>query len=287
VCQCPNCSIALTFHRAASRIVCHICGHTAVAPGKCPDCGDPKIKYSGTGTEKVEETVNRFFPKAVVRRMDADMMTRKESYRETLGAFRAGKIDILVGTQMIAKGLHFPNVTLVGIINADLALHIPDFRAGEWTFQLLTQVAGRAGRGEVEGEVFVQSFTPFHPAIQFARHHDFEGFWQQEIEFREKWDYPPFTHMVLITIRSPHQARAVFSAETLERRLRESLPPGTALSSPAPAPLEKSHGNFRYQLMLRSRSILKLSRTIRRILEKLTFPEEVIVTVDVDPYQLM
>jgi primosomal protein N' (replication factor Y) len=287
VCQCPNCSIALTFHRAASRVVCHICGHTAVAPGKCPDCGDPKIKYSGTGTEKVEETVTRFFPKAVVRRMDADVMTRKESYRETLGAFRSGKIDILVGTQMIAKGLHFPNVTLVGIINADLALHIPDFRAGERTFQLLTQVAGRAGRGEVEGEVFVQSFTPFHPAIQFARHHDFDGFWQQEIEFREKWEYPPFTHMVLITLRSPHQARAVFSAETLERRLRESLPPGTTLSSPAPAPLEKSHGNFRYQLMLRSRSILKLSRTLRGILEKLTFPEEVIVTVDVDPYQLM
>ena len=287
VCECPNCSLSLTFHRAASRIVCHLCGYTAVAPAKCPDCGDPKIKYSGTGTEKVEEVVTRFFPKAVVRRMDADAMTRKEAYRETLGAFRAGKIDILVGTQMIAKGLHFPNVTLVGIINADLALHIPDFRAGERTFQLLTQVAGRAGRGDVEGEVFVQSFTPFHPAIQFARHHDFEGFWQQEIEFREKWDYPPFTHMVLITLRSPHQARVLFSAETLERRLRESLPAGTTLSSPAPAPLEKSHGNFRYQLMLRSRSILKLSRLMRGILQKLTFPEEVFVSVDVDPYQLM
>lgn len=287
VCRCPNCSIALTFHRAASRIVCHICGHTAAAPARCPDCGDPKIKYSGTGTEKVEEAVSRLFPQAVVRRMDADAMTRKEAYRETLGAFRAGKIDILVGTQMIAKGLHFPNVTLVGIINADLALHIPDFRAAERTFQLLTQVAGRAGRGEVEGEVFVQSFTPFHPAIQFARHHDFDGFCQQEIEFRGKWEYPPFTHMALITIRSPHQARAVFSAETLERRLRESLPSGTTLSSPAPAPLEKSHGNFRYQLMLKSRSILKLSRAMREILEKLTFPDEVIVTVDVDPYQLM
>ena len=287
VCECPNCSLSLTFHRAASRIVCHLCGYNAVAPAKCPDCGDPKIKYSGTGTEKVEEVVTRFFPKAIVRRMDADAMTRKEAYRETLGAFRAGKIDILVGTQMIAKGLHFPNVTLVGIINADLALHIPDFRAGERTFQLLTQVAGRAGRGDVEGEVFVQSFTPFHPAIQFARHHDFEGFWQQEIEFREKWDYPPFTHMVLITLRSPHQARVLFSAETLERRLRESLPPGTTLSSPAPAPLEKSHGNFRYQLMLRSRSILKLSRLMRGILQKLTFPEEVFVSVDVDPYQLM
>jgi len=287
VCECPNCSLSLTFHRVISRIICHLCGHSAIAPSRCPDCGDPKIKYSGTGTEKVEEVVTRFFPKAVVRRMDADAMTRKEAYRETLGAFRAGKIDILVGTQMIAKGLHFPNVTLVGIINADLALHLPDFRAGERTFQLLTQVAGRAGRGDVEGEVFVQSFTPFHPAIQFARHHDFEGFWQQEIEFRKKWDYPPFTHMVLITLRSPHQTRVEFSAETLERRLRESLPPGTTLSHPAPAPLEKSHGNFRYQLMLRSRSILKLSRLMRGILEKLTFPEDVFVSVDVDPYQLM
>ncbi len=287
VCECPNCSIALTFHRAAAKLVCHICGHNAVAPSKCPECKDPKIKYSGAGTEKVEEAVARFFPQAVIRRMDADAMTRKEAYRETLTAFRLGKIDILVGTQMIAKGLHFPNVTLVGIINADLALHLPDFRAGERTFQLLTQVAGRAGRGDVEGEVFVQSFTPFSPSIQFARHHDFDGFWQQEIEFREKWDYPPFTHMVLITIRSPHQIKASFSAETLARRVADALPPGTTLSNPAPAPLEKSHGNYRYHLALRTRAIVKLSRTLREILEKLTFPEDVIVTVDVDPYQLL
>lgn len=239
------------------------------------------------GTEKVEEVVARLFPQAVVRRMDADAMARKDAYRETLTAFRTGKIDILVGTQMIAKGLHFPNVTLVGIINADLALHLPDFRAGERTFQLLTQVAGRAGRGDVEGEVFVQSFTPFHPSIQFARHHDFDGFWQQEIEFREKWDYPPFTHMVLIHVRSPHQTRATFSAETLARRLREVLPPGTWLSEPAPAPLEKSRGNYRIHLMLRTRAIVRLSRRLRSVIEKLTFPEDVIVSVDVDPYQLL
>jgi primosomal protein N' (replication factor Y) len=287
VCECPNCSIALTYHRAAAKIVCHICGHVGKVPSKCPECADPKIRYSGTGTEKVEEVLQKVFPKAAIRRMDADTMTRKEAYRETLGAFRAGKIDILVGTQMIAKGLHFPNVTLVGIINADLALHIPDFRAGERTFQLLTQVAGRAGRGEVEGEVFVQSFTPFSPSIQFARHHDFDGFWQQEIEFREKWEYPPFSHMVLITIRSPHEVKAGFSAETLARRLKESLPEGVTLSEPAPAPLAKSHGNFRFHVMLRSRAVLKLSRHLRDVLDKLTFPEDVIVTVDVDPYQLM
>jgi len=287
VCECPNCSLALTYHRSSSKIVCHICGHTGTVPSKCPECADPKIKYSGTGTEKVEEAVQRIFPQAVIKRMDADTMTRKEAYRETLTAFRTGKIDILVGTQMIAKGLHFPNVTLVGIVNADLALHIPDFRAGERTFQLLTQVAGRAGRGDVEGEVFVQSFTPFSPSIQFARHHDFAGFWQQEIEFREKFDWPPFSHMVLITIRSPHETKAGFSAETLARKLKDSLPKGVTLSEPAPAPLAKSHGNFRFHLMLRTQSILKLSRHLREVLEKLTFPEEVIVTVDVDPYQLM
>jgi primosomal protein N' (replication factor Y) len=287
VCECPNCSVALTFHRAAARIICHICGYTAVAPGKCPECQDPAIRYSGTGTEKVEDAVAKLFPNAVVKRMDADAMTRRDAYRETLGAFRTGKIDILVGTQMIAKGLHFPNVTLVGIVNADLGLHLPDFRAGERTFQLLTQVAGRAGRGDVEGEVFVQSFTPFSPSIQFARHHDFDGFWEQEIEFRKQWDYPPFTHLVLVQVRSPHQARAAFSSETLHRRLAESLPPGTTLSEPAPAPLEKSHGNFRFHLMLRTRAILKLSRHLRAVLDKLPFPEDVIVTVDVDAYQLL
>lgn len=287
VCTCPNCSVALTFHRSAFRLNCHICSHVAVVPPRCPGCHDPRIRYHGMGTEKVEEAVGKLFPEAVVRRMDADAMSRKDALRETLGAFRAGKIDILVGTQMIAKGLHFPNVTLVGIINADLGLHLPDFRAGERTFGLLTQVAGRAGRGEVEGEVFVQTFTPFHPAIQFARHHDFHGFWEQEIEFRKNSDFPPFTHMVLVTIRSEHQARASFSAETLARRLREVLPPLTVLSDPAPAPLEKSRGQFRFHLMLRTRAILKLTRALRAVMAKLTFPEDVTVSVDVDPYQLL
>ncbi len=287
VAECPNCSVALTFHRAENRIVCHICGHVALAPSICPECKDAGIKYSGIGTEKVEEAVKRLFPTASVRRMDADTMTRKEAYREALTAFRTGKIDILLGTQMIAKGLHFPNVTLVGIINADLGLHMPDFRAGERTFQLLTQVAGRAGRGDVEGEVFVQSFTPHHPSIQFARHHDFDGFAEQEIEWRRQWDYPPFSKMVLVTARSPHQERGSFSMETLARRLRELLPPNTTISDPSPAPLEKSHGNFRFHLMLRTRSIQKLTRALHEVLAKLTFPEDVTVTVDVDPYQLL
>jgi primosomal protein N' (replication factor Y) len=285
--NCPNCSVALTFHRHMARLSCHLCGHTAAVPKKCPECGKDALIYAGFGTEKVESTVSHFFPKANVRRMDADSMTRKEAYRETLRNFRTGKIDILVGTQMIAKGLHFPNVTLVGIINADLALHLPDFRAGERTFQLLTQVAGRAGRGERPGEVFVQTYTPFSPSIQFARHHDFAGYFQQELEFRERCDFPPFKHAILITVRSEHEARAKLSAETLVRRLKESLGPEFILGDTTPAPLEKLQGQFRFHILLRGDAIMRLSRLVRETLDKLPLPEDVVATVDVDPYQLL
>jgi primosomal protein N' (replication factor Y) len=285
--NCPNCSVALTFHRHMARLSCHLCGHTAAVPKKCPDCGKDALIYAGFGTEKVESTVSHLFPKANVRRMDADSMTRKEAYRETLRNFRTGKIDILVGTQMIAKGLHFPNVTLVGIINADLALHLPDFRAGERTFQLLTQVAGRAGRGETAGEVFVQTYTPFSPSIQFARHHDFAGYFQQELEFRERCDFPPFKHAVLITVRSAHEARAKLSAETLVRRLKESLGTEFILGEATPAPLEKLQSQFRFHILLRGEAIMRLSRLVRETLDKLPLPEDVLAAVDVDPYQLL
>jgi primosomal protein N' (replication factor Y) len=285
--DCPNCSVALTFHRHVARLSCHLCGHTAAVPKKCPACGKDALIYAGFGTEKVESTVAQIFPKAVVRRMDADSMTRKEAYRETLRNFRVGKIDILVGTQMIAKGLHFPNVTLVGIINADLALHLPDFRAGERTFQLLTQVAGRAGRGETSGEVFVQTYTPFSPSVQFARHHDFAGYFQQELEFRERCDFPPFKHAILITVRSAHEGRAKLSAETLVRRLKGALGSEFILGDAMPAPLQKLQGQFRFHILLRGSPIMRLSRLVRETLEKLPFPEDVIVTVDVDPYQLL
>jgi primosomal protein N' (replication factor Y) len=297
--NCPNCSVALTFHQhslhgglsspktISGRLSCHLCGHTAAVPKKCPACGQDALIYHGFGTEKVESTVAQIFPKAVVRRMDADSMTRKEAYRETLQNFRTGKIDILVGTQMIAKGLHFPNVTLVGIINADLALHLPDFRAGERTFQLLTQVAGRAGRGETPGEVFVQTYTPFSPSIQFARHHDFAGYFQQELEFRERFDFPPFKHVILITVRSAHEGRAKLSAETLTRRLREALPVGFILGDATAAPLEKLQGQFRFHILIRGEAIMRLSRLIGETLDKLPFPEDVTVTADIDAYQLL
>jgi primosomal protein N' (replication factor Y) (superfamily II helicase) len=285
--NCPNCSVALTFHRHSQRLSCHLCGHTAAVPKKCPACHKDALIYSGFGTEKVESTVAQIFPQANVKRMDADSMTRKDAYRETLRNFRAGKIDILVGTQMIAKGLHFPNVTLVGIINADLALHLPDFRAGERTFQLLTQVAGRAGRGDTPGEVFVQTYTPFSPSIQFARHHDFAGYFEQELEFRERCDFPPFQHAILITVRSTHEGRAKLSAETLSRRLKESLGEEFIVGASTPAPLEKLQGQFRFHILLRGGAIMRLSRGVREIVDKLPLPEDVTAAVDVDPYQLL
>src|SRR3984893_248038 len=287
VCECPNCSVALTFHLGENRLKCHLCGHMALAPRKCPKCSDSSIRYAGYGTEKVESAVQKIFPSATVARMDADSMTRKDAYRTILQSFRIGKIDILVGTQMIAKGLDFPNVTLVGIINADVGLHMPDFRAGERTFQLLTQVAGRAGRGDMVGEVYVQSSTPFSPSIQFARHHNFEGFWEQEIDFRERCDYPPFLHLLMVHIRSEHQRRAEFTAETIHRRLSEKLDQGVTLHPVVPAPIERSKGYYRYQIFLRTKSIRRLSKSVRSIIERLTFPDDVHVSVDVDPYQVL
>jgi len=287
VCECPNCSVALTFHQGENRLKCHLCGHTALAPKKCPKCSDPSIRYAGYGTEKIEGTVRKLFPSATVARMDADSMARKDAYRETLQAFRAGKIDVLVGTQMIAKGLDFPNVTLVGIINADVGLHMPDFRAGERTFQLLTQVAGRAGRGDMAGEVFVQSSTPFSPSIQFARHHNFEGFWEQEIDFRERCEYPPFLHLLMIHIRSEHQRLAEFTAETIHRRISEKPDPSVTIHPVVPAPIERSKGFYRYQILLRAKAIRRLGGIVRSVIQKLTFPDEVHVSVDVDPYQVL
>ena len=290
VAECPNCSVSLTYHRQAQRLLCHICGHDQAVPRNCPEpkCANPAIRYSGLGTEKVEDTLTRLFPKARITRMDSDVLKKKEDYRRILGDFRLGKIDILVGTQMIAKGLHFPNVTLVGIIHADLSLHMPDFRAGERTFQLLTQVAGRAGRGDVEGEVFVQAFTPFHPAIQYARRHDFVGFYEQEIEFREQLNYPPASRVALITLRGRNEEKVRFSAEHLRRELDKELVSmkEIVLAGPAPAPLARAESNYRYQIMLRARQMSRLSARLALITESVTLPDDVQFSVDIDPVNL-
>ncbi|HEY5345457.1 MAG TPA: primosomal protein N', partial [Verrucomicrobiae bacterium] len=290
VAECPNCSVSLTYHRIEQKLACHICGHNAKVPNVCPNekCKNPAIRFAGTGTQKVEEVLAKLFPKARVKRMDADTMKKKDDYRHVLGDFRAGKIDILVGTQMIAKGLHFPNVTLVGIIYADSALHQPDFRAGERTFQLLTQVAGRAGRGDVEGEVFVQAFTPFHPAIQYARRHDFVGFYKQEIEFREQLKYPPASRVALLTLKGRNEEKVKFSADHLKRELEKKLKPlkDLVIAGPAPAPLLRAENYYRYQIMLRTRAMSALSRELAIIVQSLTLPDDVTLAVDIDPVSL-
>jgi primosomal protein N' (replication factor Y) (superfamily II helicase) len=317
VVQCPNCSLALTFHRQEQKLCCHICGHVAPVPSVCPNakCKNPEIRFAGTGTQRVEDTLAKLFPQARIKRMDADTMKRKDDYRKVLGDFRTGKTDILVGTQMIAKGLHFPNVTLVGIIYADLALHQPDFRAGERTFQLLTQVAGRAGRGDVEGEVFVQAFAPFHPAIQYARRHDFTGFYEQEIEFREQLKYPPISRVALLTLKGRNEDKVKFSAEHLKRELEKNLKTqGRAgsplpaarsqsddgahgvtrptsfgdliIAGPAPAPLLRAETFYRYQIMLRTRAMSKLSLALAKIIGTLVLPDDVTLAVDIDPVNL-
>ncbi|MFD0893530.1 primosomal protein N' [Luteolibacter ambystomatis] len=282
VCQCPHCAVALTYHRTDDRLVCHVCGHQAVVPRKCPECHDPSIVLQGYGTQKVEDVLQRLLPKAKFARIDADAMRRKHALRDTLNAFKAHKIDILIGTQMIAKGLHFPNVTLVGILNADVGLHVPDFRAGERTFQLLTQVAGRAGRGELEGEVIVQTFTPHSPSIQYARQHDFDGFSDQELEFRQQFSFPPFAHCAVLTARSTHERRAEFTLQTLHRRLLENAPPHLNIGEPLPSPLVKSHGQFRFQITLRGPAARPLSRHVQQVLEKTSLPDDVTVVFDMD-----
>ncbi|HOC54667.1 MAG TPA: primosomal protein N' [Verrucomicrobiota bacterium] len=290
VAQCPNCSVSLTYHRHEQKLCCHVCAHVEPVPAACPNasCRNPAIRYSGLGTQKVEATLAKLFPQARTVRMDSDALKRKEDYRRILGDFRTGKIDILVGTQMIAKGLHFPNVTLVGIIYADLALHQPDFRAGERTFQLLTQVAGRAGRGDVEGEVFVQAFTPFHPAIQFARRHDFEGFYQQELEFREELKYPPVSRIALLTLKGRNEEKVKFSADHLKRELEKAAGgmQDLVLAGPAPAPLLRAETYYRYQIMLRAQRMSALSRRLAGITQSLALPKGVLLAVDIDPLDL-
>jgi primosomal protein N' (replication factor Y) (superfamily II helicase) len=290
VAGCPNCSISLTYHRQDQKLSCHICGHEEGVPSVCPEprCRNPQIKYAGIGTQRVEETLAKLFPHARVKRMDSDALKRKDDFRRILADFRIGKVDVLLGTQMIAKGLHFPNVTLVGIIYADLSLHQADFRAGERTFQLLTQVAGRAGRGDIEGEVVVQAFTPFHPAIQCARRHDFQSFYEQEIEFRAQLQYPPFSRMAMLTLKGHNEDKVKFSADHLRRELDKAVGSikGVTIKGPSPAPLLRADSFYRYQLSLLAKQMSALSRRLGDLTQSLALPEGISLSVDIDPVEL-
>ena len=287
VAKCDSCSVSYTYHRQGEHLCCHLCGTTKPVPPQCPECDDPAFKFTGFGTQRIETITRKCFPNAKIQRMDADTTTGKEAYDRILGDFRVGKIDILIGTQMIAKGLHFPNVTLVGVLYADLSLHLPDFRAGERTFQLLAQVAGRAGRGEVEGEVIVQTYTPHHPAVQAARQLDYEQFCTQEIEFRQQLLYPPFSHLICMNLRGVHEGKVKLCAESLAKRLRKELPDTVILSDAAEAPLARVKGMFRYQVMMRCPSVKAMTGPVRAVLRDLTMPEDVTCSVDVDALNLM
>ncbi|MEM9445212.1 MAG: primosomal protein N' [Verrucomicrobiota bacterium] len=287
VCECPRCSVPLTYHRTSNLMRCHFCDYQDGLPKLCEECGFEQQKYGGFGTQRVEDAVQHLFPKARWQRMDSDSMRGKYAYEEALTNFRSGRTDILVGTQMIAKGLHFPNVTCVGVVNCDSALNLPDFRAAERVFQQLVQVAGRAGRGDQLGEVFIQTYTPFHPAIQFARHHDVEGFQEQELEFRKDLMYPPYCRSVLVMFRGKSEEKTRYCIEQATKRIRERLQDQAMVSEMAPAPIEKLRDEYRFHTFIRTQKILRVSQVLREEIKKKIWPEGVKVSVNVDPVNLL
>ena len=287
VVSCAHCSLPLTYHLTENRLICHICGYRSVVPQTCPDCHSRSILLEGYGTQKVEAVLRRCFPEARIQRVDADVTARKNALREILERFRARQTDILLGTQMISKGLDFPGVTLVGVLNADLGLCIPDPRAAERTFQLLTQVAGRAGRGDVDGEVIIQTYTPQSAAIQYARRHDTDGFAENELGLREQFGFPPYTHLSVLTARSPQEDLAAFALQTLHRHLRAALPPSVELSEPLPAPIAKAYGQYRYQCTIKSPQARLVADTVSREIARLNPGEDIIISLDIDAYSFM
>ncbi|HEY1068846.1 MAG TPA: primosomal protein N', partial [Pirellulales bacterium] len=290
VVKCKHCDIALTYHRTDEILMCHYCDHQQQAPNDCPECRIPGIRYGGIGTQKLEQEVQALFPDFPCLRMDADAMQGPGSHERALAAFRSGDVKILLGTQMIAKGLDFPNVTLVGVVNADLALHLPDFRAAERTFQLLAQVAGRAGRGDKGGRVLVQTYSPDHPAIQAAARHDFEAFTQLELPTREAFAYPPFGTMTRVVVRGPTEELTSQFADQIAEKIRaackEKLPDARILG-PAPAPLAKLRDKFRFHLQVHAKDGELLRQAVKTATADLTPPDELEWIVDVDPLSML
>lgn len=284
--ECDQCSIGMTYHKAQARLSCHLCGDERPLPTRCPACSSPQFRYAGAGTEKIEEVMNKLFTHARIERMDSDTMRRKNAHRDLLGRFRVGKIDILVGTQMIAKGLDFPNVTLVGVVNPDHALHMADFRAGERVFHLLTQVAGRAGRGDAAGEVIVQTYTPHHPAVQAARRMDFDGFCDQELAFRRELNYPPYTHLTCVTLRGKQEKEVADTAEKFFQIL-ETQGDQLDVSPAMPAPIARIRGEYRWQILVRSAGAKMLNQALRAASRNMAWTKTVTVTVDVDALSLL
>ncbi len=295
VVQCRFCSVALTYHRDTDRAVCHYCGYEQPPPARCPQCDLPAIRHYGLGTQKLEAELATLFPDVPARRMDSDVMRRGARYGAVLDAFRRGEVRILFGTQMIAKGLDFPNVTLVGVVNADTALYLPDFRAAERTFQLLAQVAGRTGRGERGGRVLVQTYNPDHPCIRLAATHDFARFAEQELSNRRALGYPPFGRLARLVVRSPQEQIAQEAAQLLAERFRQALrelqqrQPAVAaqILGPAACPIHRLRNFYRYHLLVLTPKPAWRSCLIRQVLEKTSLPDSAELSLDIDPLSVL
>jgi primosomal protein N' (replication factor Y) len=288
--RCAACDITLTHHRTENKAICHYCDYTIPAPTVCPNCGSGGIRYAGFGTQKLEQEVRSRFPHVPCLRMDSDTMRKPGSHEKALASFRAGEVKILLGTQMIAKGLDFPNVTLVGVINADTALHFPDFRAAERTFQLVTQVAGRTGRGEKGGQVVVQTYSPDHPAILAAQQHDYAAFAAQELPVRSEFHYPPAAAMIRLIVRGGSETQTEHFTEHIVERMRDAaaeLGSDVRFLGPAPAPIAKLREKYRFHALLQGQNPDEMRTIIRRATDAMKPPDDVQWVVDVDPVDLL
>lgn len=285
--KCPNCAVSLAFHSYARLLRCHHCDYTNPVPATCPDCGGMKLRAFGIGTEKVEEEVIRLFPDARVARMDRDTTARKGAHTALVRSFRSGEADILIGTQMVAKGLDFPNVTLVGVVSADTAINMPDFRAAERTFQLLTQVAGRAGRGADTGEVVIQTFSPDHYAVQAAVRHDYLAFYDKEILFRRELRYPPFSRFVNMIVFDADERAADARSARLAAALIAACPTEVEVIGPAAAPLSRLKTLYRFHVALRAPVGAALSAMVRSALQSLSPSDRYGIAIDMDPLSMV
>ena len=288
--QCPNCDVTLTYHRSERVIICHYCNHREAAPQKCPNCEGKYIYYVGEGTQQIEEQLRKFFPEIRIARIDRDTASRRGEFEKSLSDFGAGKIDMLVGTQILAKGHDFPNVTLVGVVSVDAGMALPDFRAAERTFQLLTQVAGRAGRGDRAGKVLIQTYHPYHYALHHASAQDYAGFYGEEIRHRENHTYPPFVALASLLVHGADLARVRSEALELRKELDRANTERTArILGPAPAPLARLKGEYRMQLLLKCRNRRELRRIIDEALKGLSKRKINVrsINVEIDPVSIM
>ncbi|KQL54683.1 primosomal protein N' [Heyndrickxia shackletonii] len=290
VIQCPHCDISLTYHRHSNQMKCHYCGYEDLVPTTCPECNSEHIRYFGTGTQKVEEEIGKLLPEARVIRMDVDTTSRKGAHEKLLQQFQEGKADILLGTQMIAKGLDFPNITLVGVLSADTMLHLPDFRSSEKTFQLLTQVSGRAGRHELEGEVVIQTYTPEHYSIELAGTQDYNRFYKQEMIMRKIGSYPPFYYLALITVSHEELMKVVSTTEKITKFIRSKISEDSVILGPVTSPIPRINNRYRYQCLIKYKREPDLAKNLRLVLEHFGTSKQsegLTISIDVNPYMMM